>query len=245
MPDARWTAAAGALIEKVKALAQVTVVTHIHGAQCCRVSGRSRRRQRPVRRRRRRGDWRIVGRSARPRGAAVGAARHLCAGGPRRPAHGRWVHARAAQLVAAALSAAREDRRGRGRDSAAPRPVCSRLGPRGGAARGPRALVGRRAGERPPPVGGRRRSASLAKVVRNARRRRAADRDGNRRRRRPAGDPPGGRRSRSSRTKRVAWSSACRARPSSSAPPSTCCLPRASSASLKALHAERVRSLTR
>lgn len=32
MPDEHWTAAAGALVAKVKALAQVTVVTHIHGA---------------------------------------------------------------------------------------------------------------------------------------------------------------------------------------------------------------------
>jgi two-component system chemotaxis response regulator CheB len=32
MPDAHWTAAAGMMVAKVKALAQVTVVTHIHGA---------------------------------------------------------------------------------------------------------------------------------------------------------------------------------------------------------------------
>ena len=32
MPDAHWTAAAGVLVDKVKALAQVTVVTHIMGA---------------------------------------------------------------------------------------------------------------------------------------------------------------------------------------------------------------------
>src|SRR5207302_892906 len=32
MPDSRWEALAGTLVEKVKELAQVPVVTHIHGA---------------------------------------------------------------------------------------------------------------------------------------------------------------------------------------------------------------------
>ena len=114
MPDPRWQTGAGSLVQKVKSLAKVTVVTHMHRAS--RVEGRPSSAAAP-RRHARGGDRRVDGRAQSARRLTVVVALGLRPGRGRDPAHGRRFPSRHGRVAAPALRADRqggEDRRSPG-----------------------------------------------------------------------------------------------------------------------------------
>jgi chemotaxis response regulator CheB len=100
MPDWRWHNAAGKLVQKVKSLAKVPVIAHIHGARKLLAAGSVAGGDlyRPGRRRRR--DRRVFRRPARYRSAALGSAVDLRSWHRRRTAHVRRIHDEHAEMAA-------------------------------------------------------------------------------------------------------------------------------------------------